>query len=73
MQVVAREQSMAVSCAPAGIDVVGCHVVRFVELREVAPPPDATPIATHDVADEQDTDESRFTEGSLRIVQVVPS
>jgi hypothetical protein len=56
MQVVSLVQAMDPSCDPAGIDVVGCQVEKFVVLREVAPPPEATPTATQVVEVEQDTD-----------------
>jgi hypothetical protein len=56
IQVVSFEQAIETSCDPEGIEVVDCQVEKFVVLIAVAPPPEATPTATHVVAVEHDKD-----------------
>jgi hypothetical protein len=46
MQVVSLVQSMEFGCVPNGIEVVICQAEKSVVVSEVAPPPEAIPMAT---------------------------
>jgi len=56
IQVVSIGQAMEFNCDPRGIELVGCQSVKSVVVSEVAPPPEATPVATQVVDIEHATD-----------------
>jgi hypothetical protein len=73
IHVVSFGQAMEPSCKPEGIDVVVAQLEKLVVASEVAPPPEATPTATHVVDVEQDKELRISTVGWSRVVHVVPS
>jgi hypothetical protein len=72
MQVVGFGQAMDPSCDPKGIEDVCCQVEKLVVVKEVAPPPEATPTATQAVDTEHAKDLRKLTDGWPIVVQVFP-
>jgi hypothetical protein len=72
-QVVSLGQLIALTSDPWGIELVVCEVEkRLTVLTEVAPPPDATPTATHVCNVEQDNEERKLTGGWYRVFHDPP-
>jgi hypothetical protein len=71
-QDVSTGQTTEVSCDPDGIELVVSQSEKSVVVREVAPPPEATPTATQVVPMEHDNESRKLTAGRSSVVHVPP-
>jgi hypothetical protein len=69
---VSTGQTTEFNCDPGGIELVDSQLEKSVVVKDVAPPPEATPTATQVVGVEHEIDARKSTVGRSMVVQVLP-